>query len=85
MLSMIIIFLLSVSILVNFSIIFADSSKQQYNDKPNHPDIINSKLMAEVVFRGTNFLTIMTFLGPDEMVVLEKNTGKVQRIVNAKM
>jgi len=40
------------------------------------------KLKVEVVFSGINFPTSMAFLGPDDILVLEKNNGTVQRIVN---
>ena len=42
-------------------------------------------LRAEVVFSGLNFPTSMAFLGPDDILVLEKNNGTVKRIVDGKM
>ena len=52
---------------------------------PQGPIINDPKLKAEVVFRGINFPTSMTFLGPNDILVLEKNLGTVRRIVNGTM
>ena len=40
------------------------------------------KLEAEVVFSGIKFPTSMAFLGPNDILVTEKNSGKVHRIIN---
>jgi glucose/arabinose dehydrogenase len=42
-------------------------------------------LRAEVFFTGLKFPTNMAFLGPDDILVLEKNNGTVRRIVNGQM
>jgi aldose sugar dehydrogenase len=39
-------------------------------------------LKTETVAEGLDFPTSMAFLGPDDLLVLEKNTGKVKRIIN---
>jgi len=53
---------------------------------PAEPITINdSNLKAEVVFKGIEFPTSMAFLGPDDILVLEKNNGIVKRIVNGAM
>jgi aldose sugar dehydrogenase len=45
--------------------------------------IINDpKLRADVVFQGFKFPTSMAFLGPNDILVLEKNEGTVWRIIN---
>ncbi len=46
------------------------------------PIIKDSNLKIEIVFKGLNFPTSMAFLGPDDILVLEKNDGTVRRIVN---
>jgi len=46
------------------------------------PTINDTKLKVEVVFKGLKFPTSMAFLGPNDILVLEKNNGTVQRIVN---
>jgi aldose sugar dehydrogenase len=45
----------------------------------------NNSYMLEPVFHGIKFPTSMTFLGPDDILVLEKNNGTVMRIVNGTM
>jgi len=48
--------------------------------------IINvPNLKAEVVFQGLHNPTSMAFLGPNDMLVLEKDQGTVQRIANGNM
>jgi aldose sugar dehydrogenase len=46
------------------------------------PYINDTALKVETVFQGLNFPTSMDFLGPNDILVLEKNEGTVQRIVN---
>ena len=54
---------------------------------PSHlgPVIKDPTLRAEVVFRGLTYATDMAFLGPDDILVTEKDTGNVRRIVNGVM
>jgi glucose/arabinose dehydrogenase len=53
---------------------------------PQGPAIVNNtKLKLEVVFKGIKFPTSMAFLGPNDILVLEKNNGTVKRIVNGTM
>ena len=47
--------------------------------------ITDPNLKAQVVADGLDFPTSMTFLGPDDILVLEKNKGTVQRIINGTM
>ena len=47
--------------------------------------VYDTNLKTEVVFEGLESPTSMTFLGPDDFLVLEKNKGTVQRIVNGTM
>ena len=49
------------------------------------PVLRDPNLRAEIVFRGINFPSSMAFLGPDDILVLEKNEGTVKRIVNGVM
>jgi aldose sugar dehydrogenase len=52
---------------------------------PTGPIIKDPNLKAEVVFRGLAYPTKMAFLGPNDILVLEKEKGTVQRIVNGEM
>jgi aldose sugar dehydrogenase len=48
-------------------------------------NIRDPSLRVETVAEGLEFPTTMAFLGPDDFLVLEKEKGTVQRIVNGKM
>ncbi len=50
---------------------------------PKGPTILDPNLKAEVVFRGLEYPTSMAFLGPNDMLVTEKDAGTVRRIVNS--
>ena len=49
------------------------------------PILNDSNLKAEVVFEGLTSPTSIAFLGPNDILVLEKDKGTVQRIVNGKI
>ena len=53
------------------------------------PSVIDPNLKVEVVFKNSGKLetptTSMAFLGPDDILVLEKNEGRVQRIFNGQL
>jgi aldose sugar dehydrogenase len=49
---------------------------------PKGPMIIDPHLNAQVVFRGLRYPTSMAFLGPNDILVTEKDAGTVRRIVN---
>ena len=44
------------------------------------PTINDPNLKAEVIFIGLKIPTSMAFLGPNDILVLEKNSGNVLRI-----
>ena len=46
------------------------------------PVMSDQNLKAELVVEGLKSPTSIAFLGPNDMLVLEKNKGTVQRIVN---
>ena len=52
---------------------------------PLGPVIKDPTLRAEVVLRGLTYATDMAFLGPNDILVTEKDTGNVRRIVNGVM
>ena len=49
------------------------------------PIIKDSNLKAEIVFEGLTSPTSIAFLGPNDILALEKDKGTVQRIVNGKI
>ena len=75
-----IILLLSLNTNCNFT--YGDAKDPYSNQEPTVND---PHLRTEMVFRGLDFPTSMAFLGPDDILVLEKNTGEVQRIINGVM
>lgn len=52
---------------------------------PEGPTINDPKLVAQVVYKGLRSPTAMAFLDSDDILVLEKDEGTVQRILNGKM
>jgi len=62
----------------------SDIDNNKTNPKPNAPTVIDPSLKFETVFKGINGSTNMAFLGQD-ILVLEKGSGQVKRIVNGQM
>jgi hypothetical protein len=57
-----------------------------YFDYVHAQPVINEpNLTAQLVLLGLELPTSMAFLGPDDILVLEKEKGTVQRIVNGEM
>src|SRR5688500_3029006 len=45
------------------------------------PEMLDSRLIVRTVVSGLSQPTNMAFLGPNDFLVLEKATGRVQRVV----
>jgi aldose sugar dehydrogenase len=59
---------------------------QEDRDEESEERVVNdSNLKVETIVTGLEEPTSMAFLGPDDMLILEKNKGTVQRIVNGEM
>jgi aldose sugar dehydrogenase len=76
--------------LILSSILIIDTSpmpgmSQTVPSSSNEPTIVdpNSNLSIERYAGGLEFPSSMAFLGPDDILVLEKNSGQVKRIVNS--
>jgi aldose sugar dehydrogenase len=52
---------------------------------PSSAQITEQNLAIQTVTSGLDFPTGMAFIAPNDMLVTEKNTGKVQRIINGQM
>ena len=74
----------------------ANAQENEEGQEQNIPDvnaaiggetanIRDSNLMVENVAEGLEFPTSIAFLGPNDILVLEKEKGTVQRIINGKM
>jgi glucose/arabinose dehydrogenase len=61
------------------------SSAEEQSEANDVPIVRDEKLEAQLVFMGDKFFTSMAFLDEDDFLVLEKNSGKVQRVVNGEM
>ena len=46
---------------------------------------INKDIALEPIFKGVDLPTSMAFLGPDDILILEKNKGTVKRFVNGSL
>ena len=55
------------------------------SDGDDLPIIHNPNLKVELIVEGLDLPTTMAFLGDNDILVLEKDKGTVQRIVNGKM
>jgi aldose sugar dehydrogenase len=67
-------------ILFSFCNIYAQQAKQPLSEE--NIIIHDPNLKIELVASGLDFPTTMAFLGPDDFLILEKNTGNVKRVVN---
>jgi aldose sugar dehydrogenase len=52
---------------------------------PSGPTVADTSLTVEKVADGLDFPTSMAFLGPDDILVTEKNTGMVKRILGGQV
>jgi aldose sugar dehydrogenase len=81
---------LAVLVLILSSVVILGTSplpgiSQSVPSSNNEPMIVdpNSNLAIEKYVGGLQFPSSMAFLGPDDILVLEKDSGKVRRIVNS--
>ncbi|HEU5120099.1 MAG TPA: hypothetical protein VFT71_03850, partial [Candidatus Nitrosocosmicus sp.] len=86
--NLIIIFTLSLPFLLfSFCNIYAQSQNEPIvSDGDGGEGIVLSdpKLKLELVASGLDFPTTMAFLGPNDFLILEKDTGLVKRVINGK-
>jgi aldose sugar dehydrogenase len=54
-------------------------------EEEGKPKLFDSNLKITTIAEGLNTPTTMAFIGPDDILVLEKDTGMVKRIVNGKV
>ena len=59
--------------------------ERPFDKSQNEPYVSDPNLKAEVVAQGLDTPTTMAFLGPDDLLVLEKDKGTVMRIVNGRI
>jgi aldose sugar dehydrogenase len=79
----IIIFALSFPVLLfSFCNVYAQQNQQHQPLSEENITLYDPNLKVELVASGLDFPTTMAFLGPDDFLILEKNTGNVKRFVN---
>jgi aldose sugar dehydrogenase len=79
----IIIFALSFPVLLfSFCNVHAQQNQQHQPLSEENITLYDPNLKVELVASGLDFPTTMAFLGPDDFLILEKNTGNVKRFVN---
>jgi len=66
-----------------YSIVYAQDTRSTFSS--NEPTVSDSVLKVEKVLDGLTFPTGMAFLGPDDLLIIEKNNGTVHRISNGVM
>jgi len=54
-------------------------------NKPKLMNDFDSKFKIDTIFKGLRWPTDMAFLDPNDIIVLEKNNGTVQRVVNGQL
>jgi glucose/arabinose dehydrogenase len=75
-------------IICNFSIYFHPAfgqvkfGERVINKGTSHPDIYDPQLKVDVAVEGLDTPTTIAFLGPNDFLVLEKDAGTVQRVIN---
>lgn len=80
------IFLFLFILIFNFTIYFEQTHgqtqlKERYLNKgTDHPQVADTNLKVEEVADGLRVPTTMAFLGPDDFLILEKDTGTVMRV-----
>ena len=65
-----------------FNNFFANGKLANKMNQDSLPYVNDSRLQVQTVFKGTQQPTSMAFVGPDDILVLEKASGKVKRILN---
>src|SRR5215207_4774929 len=69
-------------LLFSFCNIYAQQNEPVDGSSDESIILSDPKLKIELVTSGLDFPTTMAFLGPDDFLILEKNTGNVKRFVN---
>jgi aldose sugar dehydrogenase len=80
LLRLLIILVLSVNIINQYSILYAQDVESNFS--LNVPAVIDPRLKVEKVTDGLKIPTGMAFIGPDDILIIQKNNGTVERITN---
>jgi glucose/arabinose dehydrogenase len=77
--------LLSLILTLFLGFISDNAASRGYAQEDNAPELKEERLGIELVSSSLKDPTSMAFLGPNDILVTEKNTGTVQRIQNGNM
>jgi glucose/arabinose dehydrogenase len=77
--------LLSMSLSALLSVYAQEDFREREFVEEGKPQLADPQLKVEEVASGLNTPTTMAFLGPNDILVLEKDKGTVQRIVGGKI
>lgn len=69
-------------LLVTLTLMIASVSSSSVAAQDGGPTMLHPRLGVRTVVSGLNTPTTMAFLAPNDILVLEKNTGQVQRVVD---
>ena len=64
------------------ALLIAAGSRNRLAAQANGPTMLHPNLAVQTVFTGLETPTTFAFLGPNDILVLEKNSGQVKRIVD---
>ena len=76
---------LSTTLLTLLTAYAQEEFRQREFAENGDPQLADSHLKVEEVAGGLDTPTTMAFLGPNDILVLEKDKGTVQRVVNGKI
>jgi aldose sugar dehydrogenase len=85
------IIVISIFITICMSVFYVQTHAQEtlrerpFDRSEDEPYISDPNLKADVVAEGLDTPTTMAFLGPDDILILEKDKGTVMRIVNGRI
>jgi glucose/arabinose dehydrogenase len=62
-----------------------EETETHFSDNDGTPDLLDPNFSVEQVVSGLDLPTTMAFLGPDDILVLEKDKGTVRRVTNGEL
>ncbi len=84
--------ILSITVLTCASLIYIDNiseidaqSTKKAKKEPSIPILRDTNLKTELIVDKLKFPSGMEFIGNDDLLVIEKNTGKVKRVTNGEV
>jgi glucose/arabinose dehydrogenase len=74
-----------ITAIINMNHLLQSLVQRSFVNNPGNPVLNDSHLKAEKVIGGLSLPTTMAFVGNNDILVLEKAKGTVERIVNGKL